>query len=198
MAKQFFKAIYFSDFPAEDSKDKSITLAFNEPEYPYYSKVKDMTTQEIKELIGIETYKQLSLFAEKDERSINQVVKRLIKQNLPKVDKIRGVESKDVTFVNSKDIPFQRWYPYIEGYSIDFVKSLIENYEIFDVLIYEPFAGTGTTIFAADEYNLRTLYSEVNPLLQYLIQTKIKVLQSSEQVREKLSSILFNVSLNIL
>lgn len=57
-----------------------------------------MTTQEIKELIGIETYKQLALFAEKQERSINQVVKRLIKQKLPEVDKVDGVTEKDVTF----------------------------------------------------------------------------------------------------
>jgi hypothetical protein len=58
-----------------------------------------MTTQEIKELIGIKTYKQLSIFADKQERSINQVVKRLIKQNLSEVDKISGMHKKDVTFV---------------------------------------------------------------------------------------------------
>ena len=109
MAKQYYKAIYFSDFPAEDTKDKSVTLAFSEPEVPYFSKVKDMSTQEIKELIGIKTYKQLSLFAEKQERSINQVVKRLIKQNLSDIDTVEGMSKKDVTFVKSKDIPFQRW-----------------------------------------------------------------------------------------
>jgi DNA modification methylase len=198
MTKQYFKAVYFSDFPAEDSKDKSITLAFSEPEFPYYTKVKDMTTQELKELIGIETYKQLALFASEDERSINQAVKRLIKQNLPKIDKMNGVESKDVTFINSKDLPFQRWYPYIEGYSPDFVKSLIVNYGIENTLIYEPFAGTGTTIFASDEVGLKTVYSEVNPLLQYLIQTKIRVLKSKEKDRRKLSSSLKSISLNLL
>jgi tRNA G10 N-methylase Trm11 len=197
MAKQFYKAVYFSDYPAEDSKDKSITLAFSEPEVPYYSKVKDMTTQEIKELIGIKSYKQLVLFADKEERSINQVVKRLIKQNLPKIDKINGVDKKDVTFVNSKDIPFQRWYPYIEGYSLEFVKSLITNYDIKETLIYEPFAGTGTTIFAADGLKISTVYSEVNPLLQYLIQTKIKVLKDKESQRKKLSKNLNDISKNL-
>ena len=126
MAKQYYKAIYFSDYPSDDSKDKSVTLAFSEPEAPYFAKVKDMTTQEIKELIGIDTYKQLSLFAEKQERSINQVVKRLIKQNLSCLDPVEGMTKKDVTFVRSKDTPFQRWYPYIEGYSPVFVKSLIK------------------------------------------------------------------------
>lgn len=188
MAKQFYKAVYFSDYPSEDSKDKSVTLAFSEPEEPYFSKVKDLTTQELKELIGIQTYKQLALFSEKQERSINQVVKRLIKQKLPEIDKVNGVTQKDVTFVKSKDIPFQRWYPYIEGYSPDFVKSLIKNYDITNTLIYEPFAGTGTTLLAADELDLPTIYSEVNPLLQFLIRTKLNVLKAKESQRKKLSN----------
>jgi tRNA G10 N-methylase Trm11 len=198
MAKQFYKAVYFSDYPSEDSKDKSVTLAFSEPEEPYFSKVKDLTTQEIKELIGIETYKQLALFAEKQERSINQVVKRLIKQKLPEIDKVDGVTEKDVTFVKSKDIPFQRWYPYIEGYSPDFVKSLIKNYGITDALIYEPFAGTGTTLLAADDLGMSTVYSEVNPLLQFLIQTKLNVLKAKESQRKKLSKDLKDIQKAIL
>ncbi|MBK8711312.1 MAG: hypothetical protein IPL97_05510 [Niastella sp.] len=198
MAKQYFKAIYFSDYPSEETKDKSVTLAFNEPEAPYFSKVKDMTTQEIKELIGIKTYKQLAMFADKQERSINQVVKRLIKQNLSEVDTVEGMTKKDVTFVKSKDIPFQRWYPYIEGYAPDFVKSLIKNYEIKDTLIYEPFAGTGTTLFAADDSGLSAVYSEVNPLLQYLILTKTKVLRAKEPLRRKLSENLKDIEKNIL
>jgi tRNA G10 N-methylase Trm11 len=195
MAKQYYKAVYFNDYPAEDSKDKSVTLAFNEPEAPYYAKVKDMTTQEIKELIGIKTYKQLSAFADKQERSINQVVKRLIKQNISEINQVNGMGKKDVTFIKSKDTPFQRWYPYIEGYSIDFVKSLIENFDIKDVTIYEPFAGTGTTLFAADNEGLSTVYSEVNPLLQYLIQTKTRVLKAKEAQRKKLADNLKDISI---
>lgn len=198
MAKQYYKAVYFSDYPSEDSKDKSVTLAFSEPEAPYYTKVKDMTTQEIKELIGIKTYKQLSIFADKQERSINQVVKRLIKQNLSEVNKVNGMSKKDVTFVKGKNTPFQRWYPYIEGYSTDFVKSLITNFDIKDTLIYEPFAGTGTTLFAADEEGLSTVYSEVNPLLQYLILTKTKVLRAKESQRKKLSVNLKDIAKTLL
>lgn len=198
MTKQLYKALYFSDFPAQNAKDKSVTIAFSEPEEPYFSRVKDLTTQEIKELIGIHSYKQLSLFAEQQERSINQIVKRLIKQKLSERDHLEGFNKKDVTFVKSKDIPFQRWYPYIEGYSPDFVKSLIKKYEITGSLVYEPFAGTGTTIFASDEFGLPTVYSEVNPLLQFLIQTKINVLKASDVQRRKLANELIEIKQNIL
>jgi len=198
MAKQYYKAIYFKDYPSDKSRDKSVTLAFSEPEAPYYSKVKEMSTQEIKELIGITTYKQLKLFSDKEERSINQTVKRLIKQNLGKIDKINGVTKNDVTFVNSKSVPFQRWYPYIEGYSPDFIKSLISEYKIKDKIIYDPFVGTGTTIFAADIFKLSTVYSEVNPLLQFLVKTKINILQLPQPKRNKLANDLLSLSKKIL
>ncbi len=198
MAKQYFKAVYFSDYPSDDSRDKSVTIAFNEPEAPYYAKVKNMSTQEIKELIGIKTYKQLCLFAEKQERSINQAMKRLIKQNLPETEQANGMSKKDVTYVKSKDLPFQRWYPYIEGYSTDFVKTLIKKFGIENTLVYEPFAGTGTTVFAADEVGLSTVYSEVNPLLQFLIRVKSNVLSASPQRRKKLSKELHDISSGIL
>ena len=193
MTKQYFKAIYFSDYPSDEAKEKSVTLAFSEPEAPYYSKIKDLTTQEIKELIGIKTYEQLALFAEKEERSINQSVKRLIKQNLSDIDETEGMSKSDVTFVKSKNIPFQRWYPYIEGYAPDFVKSIIDNYKIENTIIYEPFAGTGTTLIASDSKGLSTVYSEVNPLLQFLISVKIKVLKASKTERNKLNSRLLEI-----
>lgn len=196
MAKQYFKAIYFSDYPSDEAKEKSVTLAFNEPEAPYYKKIKNFSTQEIKELIGIKTYKQLALFAEKEERSINQSVKRLIKQNLSDIDETEGMTKSDVTFVKSKNIPFQRWYPYIEGYAPDFVKSIIDNYQIENTVIYEPFAGTGTTLIAADNKGLSTVYSEVNPLLQFLISTKFKVLKSNKIERRKLNSLLLDIHKN--
>ena len=181
---QYFKSIYFSDYPSEDSKEKSITLAFNEPEAPYYTKIKELSSEELREIIGIKSYKQLALFADKEERSLNQVVKRLIKKNL---NGFSIINPNDVTFVNSKSIPFQRWYPFIEGYSPEFVKSLINNYCKKAVCIYDPFVGTGTTIFAADKSNIKTVYSEINPLLQFLVQTKIKILKSSFTMRKQLA-----------
>lgn len=196
MTKQYFKSVYFSDYPSEDTKDKAITLAFNEPESPYYTKVKEMSNEEIRELIGIDSYRQLALFAEKEERSINQVVKRLIKKNINEYDKI---QSKDVTFAGSKTIPFQRWYPYIEGYSPDFVLSLIDHYGLNkSQCIYDPFAGTGTTLFAADSLGINTIYTEINPLLQFLIQTKTEILLSNQATRIKLSKQLKKISTRII
>ncbi|MDR1973588.1 MAG: site-specific DNA-methyltransferase [Bacteroidales bacterium] len=196
MTKQYYKSLYFSDYPSKDANGRSVTVAFNEPEMPYFTRVKDLTTPEVKDLIGYVFYDDIVKLAKLEERSINQTIKRLIKQNVEKQNKKYFTE-KDVTFSNSKNIPFQRWYPYIEGYSPDFVKSLIEEYKINDCVVYEPFAGTGTTIFAADQCGLKTVYSEVNPLLQFLTQVKINVLKESQKKRKVISNELKKISANI-
>ncbi|MCY4211731.1 MAG: DNA methyltransferase [Gammaproteobacteria bacterium] len=189
MAKQYFKSLYFSDYP---TGGKAITLAFSEPEAPYYGKVKGFSSEEIREIIGINSYKQLELFARKEERSVNQVAKRLIKKHINGIEKIR---SRDITFAGSKIVPFQRWYPYIEGYSPDYIKALITNYSLESCkTIYDPFVGTGTTIFAAVPLGIKTIYSEVNPLLQFLIQAKLSILHSDGVVRQRLAAQLRQVA----
>ena len=192
MTKQYFKSIYFADYPTENPKGKAVTLAFSEPEAPYYSKIKKFSSEELREIIGISSYKQLELFAQKEERSINQVAKRILKKHIHDVEK---PNTRDVTFAGSKTVPFQRWYPYIEGYSPDFVSTLIRNHSLESCkTIYDPFVGTGTTIFASNPLGIKTLYSEINPLLQFLIQTRLSILRADRVAREKLSAQLRQVA----
>jgi len=111
---------------------------------------------------------------------------------------ILSYKSGDVTFANSKSVPFQRWYPYIQGYSPEFVKNIIANSSIEKTLIYDPFAGTGTTIFASDTMGIDTVYSEVNPLLQFLISTKLNILNTPEFLRQVIGQILIEESKHII
>lgn len=104
---------------------------------------------------------------------------------------------KDVTFKNSKTIPFQRWYPYVEGYSPSFVANIINTYCGNPSLIYEPFAGTGTTLFAADGMGVNTIYSEVNPVLLFLIKVKTHILTMEAEKRQQLSEKLSSYSVSI-
>jgi tRNA G10 N-methylase Trm11 len=186
MATQFYKTLYYADYPAAKTNARTLTIAFSKAELPYYQKIKDMSNYEIRELIGIENYSKLLVISENEDRSINNIIKRQIKKNiLPEID----IQANDGTFTNSKIISFQRWYPYIEGYSPDYVKSLIQKYLSEGIkTLYDPFIGTGTTIFGADDYNISTVYSEVNPLLQFIIATKISVLKLSVPDRKNLSS----------
>lgn len=102
-------------------------------------------------------------------------IEKEIKQNDKSQRQINlfGIDPIHATFKGGKDLPLQSWYPYLEGYSPDFVKYIIENYLNKNTkTIYDPFSGSGTTPIVASDLGFQSLYSEVNPLLQFL--TKIK------------------------
>lgn len=197
MAKQLHKAIYFDDYQGDNGKNKSFTIAFGEDENTIYERIRSLSSYEIKSLLGYDSYKDLKADAEADGRPVNQFAKRILAKKIKTVKKSK-IQSKDVTFENSKEIPFQRWYPYIEGYSPNFVKSLIGKYCSNATLIYEPFAGTGTTLFSADLMGVDTVYSEVNPLLRCLIDAKVCVMKLNTSERKCISEKLIAISRSII
>lgn len=191
---QRIKTLSFND--SYVGKSKVVSVSFSDDEKKLFDVVSKMTSTEIKKSIGIADYRDLTSLADKDYRNVSQTIKMLLSQSLKRDNTY--ILSSDVTFRNSKDIPFQRWYPYIEGYSPGFVKKLIENYVSKNCIIYEPFAGTGTTLFASDSMGFDTYYSEVNPLLRLLIDTKIKVLKLSVSERNKLADTILSIKPQIL
>ena len=80
-----------------------------------------------------------------------------------------------VTFRGGRREPFARWYPYLEGYSTQFVASILQKYAPNAQVILDPFAGTGTTFFTAAELDKTAYFCEVNPVLQFISTTKIRV-----------------------
>lgn len=187
--KQKFKSVYFPD---RSNNNKIVTLAFNEDELDIFNIIRNLSAEEIRQLIQVKDYKELKNKSKKDFRPINQYIKFILK------NKTKVIKSKDVTFVGSKKVPFQRWYPYIEGYSPDFIDHIIDAYCPKAKNIYDPFAGTGTTLFSAGYKKINSLYSEINPLLVFLTETKIKILKDNEISRLHLSQEILKASDAIL
>lgn len=179
---QNFKTVSFAN--SSSGKSKVVSLGFTEREYNLFFKIAKLSSQEIRRIIAIDSYEILCEEAGADKRPISQFIKIKLAKAIEEKDPFA---TSDITFKNSKSIPFQRWYPYAEGYSPDFVTSIISKYISRKGLIYEPFAGTGTTIFASDSMGFPTVYSEINPLLQFLISIKLKVLEISPSARESLA-----------
>ena len=80
------------------------------------------------------------------------------------------------TFRGGLKEPLHSWFPYLEGYSPDFVKTIIHRYAPQAKLCYDPFAGSGTTPITSSKMGLNSFYSEINPLMRVLIDTKSKIL----------------------
>ena len=92
-----------------------------------------------------------------------------------------------VTFKGGAKEPFIRWYPYLEGYSPQYVETILNRYAPDARVILDPFAGTGTTVFTAAQLNKTAYFCEINPLLQFITQLKIRVRLLGSPQRMKLA-----------
>ena len=82
------------------------------------------------------------------------------------------------TFSPNKLESVHRWYPYLEGFSSTFVEDIISRWANRQVsTIYDPFGGTGTAITVAAVNGIRGLYSEINPFMRHVIESKTNVLR---------------------
>jgi len=83
-----------------------------------------------------------------------------------------------------KNDPVQRWYRYKEGFSIQFVNKVINEFRDENTrVILDPFAGSGTTIVAANRLGMKGVGFEVNPFSHFLLSVK-QAQYSSEDLQE--------------
>ena len=184
MTKQIFKSIYFADKDLFENKGRSVTVSFSKNDADIEDKIRNLTNEEIREIIGITSFQELINNSKNDRRTLSQYIKVQLHNNF---DKLGTIKSADVTFQNSKKTPFQRWYPFTEGYSPDFVTTLLDKYCSSAKNVFDPFSGTGTTFFAADAKQLTCYYAEVNPLLVFISETKSRILMLTDQERLNLA-----------
>lgn len=81
-----------------------------------------------------------------------------------------------------------RWYPYIEGFSSTFVQNIINRWGKNASSIYDPFAGTGTTMTVGALLGLKSLYSEINPFMRLVIEGKTNVLRRVALQQDQLTA----------
>jgi DNA modification methylase len=95
--------------------------------------------------------------------------------------------SKHATFRQCKAEPIHRWYPYLEGYGPEFVRSIAATYMPSAQSILEPFAGSGTTPLALGTLGITCGYCEANPVLREITRIKFGIAHLPESQRAALS-----------
>lgn len=201
---QRFKTIYYKDHPALSSKKKNLKIAFSERNGALYDSISTLSSQEIRELIDCTSYKDLKSAAEKEYLPVNTYCLRVLREKIPLVVRetpqpylpgITTINPIHATFKGGHAEPLHLWYPFLEGYSPEFVENILNSFAPNAIRILDPFAGMGTTPLTVARIGKMAFYCEINPLLQHLVDIKIKALTVTDDKRLKLIEALKDISI---
>ncbi|MCY7132202.1 hypothetical protein [Streptococcus gordonii] len=78
-------------------------------------------------------------------------------------------------FNKNKELCIHRWYPFVEGYSKEFIESIVNEQNQKVDLCLEPFSGSGTTALELSTKGINCISFEVNPFMFTLSKAKLKV-----------------------
>jgi DNA modification methylase len=204
---QLFKTIYFSDYPASSSKKKNLKLAFSKRDSDIYDVISSLSSQEVRELISHKSYKELKSAAEEEYLPVNTYCLRILRERIPLMVRenhqpylpgITTINPIHATFKGGRSEPLHLWYPFLEGYSPEFVENVLNNFAPTATYILDPFAGTGTTPLTVARLGKAAFYCEINPLLQHIVNVKIKSLTLKGDKRLKLIETIEDISKKFL
>jgi len=85
-------------------------------------------------------------------------------------------------FNKNKTEPFHRWYPFVEGYSKEFIQSILREMNRKSLVCLEPFSGSGTTALELQNSGMKCYSFEVNPLMYLIARVKLENDYSSEEL----------------
>ena len=80
------------------------------------------------------------------------------------------------TFINNMRLPIHRWFRYSAGFSAEWVEQEIRVYiegGNKDVKVLDPFAGSGTTLLAAEAVQARAVGFEPHPFIYRVAKAKL-------------------------
>ena len=71
-------------------------------------------------------------------------------------------------FNKNKTVSIHQWYPFVEGYSKEFIESILEEIDYIPENVLEPFSGSGTTALELQFKNINCTSFEVSPFMHLL------------------------------
>jgi DNA modification methylase len=79
-----------------------------------------------------------------------------------------------MVFDKNKNVLVHRWYPFVEGYSKEFIEDILSELPTPPTCALEPFCGSGTTPVELQNHGIRCYSFEVSPFMHLLAKVKLE------------------------
>lgn len=165
------KTVYFKDYPSQGRTRSGLTIPFPDDSSGLFSKVAQLSSLTLRQLIGHNSYLSLEAAALAAGRPIATFAREALAFSVRHTD-LPDADSVQATFRGGRGSPLHDWYPYLEGYSPAFVQTIIRRYAPDARTVLDPFCGSGTTALVAASLARVGYYSEVNPVCRFIIDAK--------------------------
>ena len=76
-------------------------------------------------------------------------------------------------FDKNKNVFVHRWYPFVEGYSKEFIEDILNELPFAPTCALEPFCGSGTTPVELQNHGIKCYSFEVSPFMHLLSTVKL-------------------------
>jgi DNA modification methylase len=189
------KTIYFHDYQTAAGERTGLTIPF--PDTQTFRYVEHLSSFRLRELLGFENYTDLESAARAAGTAIATFARNILLKKraaAPHSDITETAVGIQSTFQGGKGSPLHDWYPYLEGYSPDFVRTVLRTYAPDAKTVLDPFCGSGTTALVSAGLGKHAFFSEVNPVCREIIKAKITAVSLSDKVRQSLAYKLFELS----
>lgn len=79
-----------------------------------------------------------------------------------------------MVFDKNKNVLVHRWYPFVEGYSKEFIEDILNELPVRPTCALEPFCGSGTTPVELQNHGISCYSFEVSPFMHLLAKVKLE------------------------
>ncbi len=191
---QLTKTVYFSDYPRAATGRSGLTIPFPEASERDFAQVAHLSSFTIREIIGYDSFAELESDARKNSAPTAAFARALLLNQTPAKRSKDYAFALQATFKGGRGSPLHDWYPYLEGYSPDFVNSVIDSFCPEASSILDPFCGSGTTALTGAVRGIATFYAEVNPVCRFITEAKLRAANLAAAERDAIAQRLESIA----